>query len=113
MIDDLGFCNIGCDKIIKYLNDLIFKKGYKGSIGIVSPFRAQINYIRQSITNDEKLLKELNSRDFICDTVHKFQGDERDLMIFSPVVSKGISRGSLHFLKNNGNLFNVAITRAR
>ena len=31
-------------------------------------------------------------------------------MIFSPVVSKGISRGSLHFLKNNGNLFNVAIT---
>lgn len=108
-----AFNNLEIDKIIKYLNDLIFKKGYKGSIGIVSPFRAQINYIRQSITNDEKLLKELNSRDFICDTVHKFQGDERDLMIFSPVVSKGISRGSLHFLKNNGNLFNVAITRAR
>ena len=101
------------NKIIKYLNDLIFNKGYKGSIGIVSPFRAQVNYIRQSIIKDEKLEKELHSRDFICDTVHKFQGDERDLMIFSPVVSKGVSRGSLHFLKNNGNLFNVAITRAR
>ena len=43
------------NKIIKYLNDLIFNKGYKGSIGIVSPFRAQVNYIRQSIVKDEKL----------------------------------------------------------
>ena len=76
-----AFNNLEIDKIIKYLNDLIFKKGYKGSIGIVSPFRAQINYIRQSITNDEIVLKVLNSRDFICDTVHIFQGDERDLMI--------------------------------
>ena len=84
------------DKIIKYLNDLILKRIQRIN-WIVSPFRAQINYIRQTITNDEKLLKELNSRDFICDTVHKFQGDERDLMIFSPVVSKGISRGSCTF----------------
>src|SRR6185436_826615 len=41
------------------------------------------------------------------------QGDERDMMFFSPVVSAGISPGSLGFLRSNGNLFNVAITRAR
>jgi very-short-patch-repair endonuclease len=45
--------------------------------------------------------------------VHKFQGDERDVMFFSPVVSTGISAGALGFLRSNGNLFNVAITRAR
>ena len=108
-----SFNSLEINKILKYLNDLIFEKSYKGTIGIVSPFRAQVNYINQEIVKDKKLLKELNSRNYICDTVHKFQGDERDLMIFSPVVSKGMSRGSLHFLKNNGNLFNVAITRAR
>jgi very-short-patch-repair endonuclease len=55
----------------------------------------------------------LPGHEFLVDTVHKFQGDERDLMIFSPVVSDGISPGAISFLKNNGNLFNVAITRAR
>jgi very-short-patch-repair endonuclease len=34
-------------------------------------------------------------------------------MFFSPVVSSGISPGALGFLRSNGNLFNVAITRAR
>jgi very-short-patch-repair endonuclease len=34
-------------------------------------------------------------------------------MIFSPVVSKGISDGCLRFLRRTPNLFNVAITRAR
>ena len=34
-------------------------------------------------------------------------------MIFSPVISKNVPKGSLGFLRNNGNLFNVAITRAR
>ena len=33
-------------------------------------------------------------------------------MIFSPVVSDGISRGALGFLGANKNLFNVAVTRA-
>ena len=51
--------------------------------------------------------------DFLADTVHRFQGDERDLMIFSPVVSTGTPDGALIFLRNNPNLFNVAITRAR
>jgi very-short-patch-repair endonuclease len=34
-------------------------------------------------------------------------------MLFSPVVAEGIGDGALGFLRANGNLFNVAITRAR
>src|SRR5207247_10846812 len=49
----------------------------------------------------------------LVDTVHRCQGDERDVMCLSPVVSNGISPGALGFLRSNGNLFNVAITRAR
>lgn len=51
--------------------------------------------------------------DFLVDTVHKFQGDERDVIIFSSVISQNTPLGAIIFLKNTGNLFNVAITRAR
>ncbi len=88
-------------------------QGYQGSIGVVSPFRAQANRIRDLVHNHRSLTSQLSNFDFLADTVHKFQGDERDVMIFSPVVSSGISRGAIGFLRGNPNLFNVAITRAR
>ena len=47
------------------------------------------------------------------DTVHKFQGDERDIIIFSPVISHGTQSNATSFLSNTGNLFNVAVTRAK
>ena len=34
-------------------------------------------------------------------------------MIFSPVISEDAPPGAISFLRSNGNLFNVAITRAR
>lgn len=51
--------------------------------------------------------------ELLVDTVHRFQGDERDVMFFSPVISEGVEPRALGFLRSNGNLFNVAITRAR
>ena len=91
----------------------LFHQGYRGSIGVVSPFRAQANKIKDLVYADESLGGNIPRFDFLSDTVHGFQGDERDVMIFSPVVSEGISRGALGFLGANKNLFNVAITRAR
>lgn len=91
----------------------LIDNGYPGTIGVVTPFKEQKNRINDLIKQDIPLLGHLATRDFLCDTVHKFQGDERDVIIFSPVISHGMSDGSLNFLKNNGNLFNVAITRAR
>tara|TARA_R110002124_G_scaffold21624_17_gene82893 strand:- start:628 stop:2049 length:1422 start_codon:yes stop_codon:yes gene_type:complete len=99
--------------IVDVLSDLVLKKEYQGSIGVVSPFRAQANAIRNAVDKDDALAKALQKCDFLVDTVHKFQGDERDIMIFSPVLSKNMPGGGLVFLMNNGNLFNVAITRAR
>lgn len=99
--------------ILAEIKRLVVRQGYQGSIGVVSPFRAQANLIRDLAFKDPALYAALPERDFLADTVHRFQGDERDLMIFSPVVSSGISQGALSFLRNNGNLFNVAITRAR
>jgi very-short-patch-repair endonuclease len=99
--------------VLEVIYDLLVNKEYKGSIGVVSPFRSQANFITKLVFDHPELSKKLSESEFISDTVHKFQGDERDVIIFSPVLAKGISAGSLHFLKSNGNLFNVAITRAR
>jgi len=99
--------------VVQVLHKLIIDQGYTGSVGVVSPFRAQANAIRRQVENNQQLAEELIKHDFLSDTVHKFQGDERDVMIFSPVIAEGIASSSLGFLRNNGNLFNVAITRAR
>ena len=99
--------------VVSALSDLVLTKNYRGSVGVVTPFRAQVNAINEAVNRESKLSAELIQRGFLVDTVHGFQGDERDVMVFSPVVSAGLTSGALGFLRSNGNLFNVAITRAR
>jgi len=101
------------EAVCKELYELVITRGYKGSIGVVTPFAAQVGAIRAAVQQNANLDKALVSRNFLVNTVHQFQGDERDVMLFSPVLSKGMTSGSIHFLKTHGNLFNVAITRAR
>lgn len=84
----------------------------KPSIGVVTPFREQANIIRRLMQQSTKA-SSLNAIEFAVDTAHKFQGDEKDIMIFSPVVSRRIPERTLGFLSSTANLFNVAITRAR
>ena len=99
--------------VVKEIERLILGVGYSGSIGVVTPFRAQANRINDLISQQQSLNARLSQANFLAQTVDRFQGDERDLMIFSPVVSLGISDGALMFLRSRPNLFNVAITRAR
>ena len=101
------------EAVLSELKRLLLEQKYQGTIGVVSPFRAQANFIKELCNKSDELEHLLDDAEFLSDTVHRFQGDERDLMIFSPVISKGTASQSLNFLKNNRNLFNVAITRAR
>lgn len=84
------------------------------SFGIVTPFTAQAKYFKEEIVQrfDENAI---TNHLLIADTAHKFQGDERDIVLFSPVISAGASNRSstIRFLRKTKNLFNVAITRAR
>ena len=100
-------------RIVEELERLCLHQNYQGSIGVVTPFRAQANLINRLIADHPHSSAITRVSDFLCDTVHRFQGDERDVMIFSPVYSQGISKGAEGFLAKSSNLFNVAITRAR
>jgi len=99
--------------VVQELERIVLQQGYRGSVGVVTPFRAQANRISDLLHAHPNANLLLRNGELLVDTVHRFQGDERDMMIFSPVVSRGISDGAVGFLRKTGNLFNVAITRAR
>jgi very-short-patch-repair endonuclease len=77
------------------------------SLGVVTPFSAQKYYLR------EELDRLGLAAEVLVDTAHGFQGDERDVIIFSPVVAQGMAAGSYRWVESPHNLINVAITRAR
>lgn len=75
---------------------------------------AQADRVTKALEGDSDLYNTLLTvNKFMADTVHKFQSDERDMMFFSTVISDGSPTSCVNFLKSTGNLFNVAITRAK
>jgi DNA replication ATP-dependent helicase Dna2 len=76
-------------------------------IGIISPYRKQNNRIRQEIQDRLGAVADL----IRVDTVDRFQGGERDLILLSLVASNPTaSIGALHA---DWRRMNVAISRAR
>lgn len=86
---------------------------FKGTIGIVTPFRQQANRLKDALYESDIHYDDLTRAEVHIDTAHGFQGDERDVMIFSLCAGPGMPPGSLSFLRETGNLFNVAVSRAR
>lgn len=83
------------------------KKSLTASIGIVTPFKVQAERINECIP------AELRER-VVVDTVHKFQGDEKDVMIYSLVVTDNSPDSKIRWIDYKvPNLVNVAVTRAK
>ena len=77
-------------------------------VGVISPYRAQVQYLRRQITKKEffKPYRHLIS----INTVDGFQGQERDIILISMVRAN--DEGQIGFLSDLRRM-NVAITRAR
>ena len=110
----LVFCDVqdsGCDikntspaeaeLIVRYLKANKDKK-----IGIITPFVNQKKMI-------EAELEIEGIENVTCGTVHAFQGDEKDEIIFSTGITNRTNSGTYSWLKNNKELINVAISRAK
>lgn len=76
------------------------------SIGVITPFVNQKNMIEEAVQRAE--LKNV-----ACGTVHAFQGDEKDVVLFSTAITDQTKCGTYEWLKNNKELINVATSRAR
>ncbi|MBN1861791.1 MAG: AAA family ATPase [Candidatus Thermoplasmatota archaeon] len=79
------------------------------SIGIVTLFRAQTEIITEKLQK----FQDLFDCEITIGTAHRFQGDEKDIILFSPAVSEGVKPGTLHWIQTTNQLLNVAVTRAR
>lgn len=107
------WCGEEVEEVVELVRELLVTARFEGTIGIVTPFREQAQRIedRLEISGiDRELLRRAGVH---VDTAHGFQGDERDVMIFSLCGGDGLTGGTLHFLRENPNLFNVAVSRAR
>lgn len=83
-----------------------------GSLGVVTPFQAQAHLVR-NLAQRRFSLEVLDEIEFMSGTAHRLQGDERDTIIFSAVVSPKISPASIRWIEKEKNLLNVAVSRAK
>lgn len=83
-----------------------------GSLGIVTPFAAQARLIRGALA-DQQGEEWMAQHDVAVATAHRFQGGERDVMLFSTVVTPGMPVRSAGWVETNRNLINVGASRAR
>ena len=99
-------------EVVRQLVDLVTSRDGSFTIGVVTPFRRQKELI-ESLLSQRLTPGQVEAYGVTVDTAHGFQGDERDVMLFSPVLSGGALPSSIDFVNSNSHLFNVAVTRAR
>lgn len=89
------------DDIINYI-----KAHPKEDIGIITPFARQKDMIHQFLVNEK-----LDNVSY--GTVHTFQGDQKDVILFSSAITNQTYSKTYDWLKNNKELINVATSRAK
>jgi superfamily I DNA and/or RNA helicase len=80
-----------------------------GDVAIITPYSRQAQHIRRMLG--------ANSQEIACSTVHRFQGQERDVIVFDTVDASpqkpGVLTSSTGERGSAANLINVSISRAR
>jgi predicted DNA helicase len=80
------------------------------TIGVIAPYRAQINYLKDTIEENDALSGLLQHRMLSVGTVDSFQGQERDIIAIS--LTRSNNHGEIGFLSDIRRM-NVGMTRAR
>ena len=79
-------------------------------IGVITPYRTQANLLHA-------ISKDLDRENISCSTVHKFQGSERNIIIYDPVECYLANRWGTMLVSSENDyanrMFNVALTRAK
>jgi hypothetical protein len=95
-----------------------------GDIGVITPFRGQLDLLWRQLRqariplekpmgsdeDDQLSLLSHHTTGVALGTVHRFQGGERRVILFTTTVTEA---ASLRFLNERVNLVNVAVSRAK
>lgn len=107
------WCPEEVQKVVEIVKKLLLSDHYNGTIGIVTPFREQARRIEDKLQISGIPQDLQRNACLLSDTAHGFQGGECDVIIFSLCSGNGLTDGALKFLRENPNLFNVSVSRAR
>ncbi|WP_022824938.1 AAA domain-containing protein [Hymenobacter norwichensis] len=80
------------------------------TIGVIAPYRAQINYLKDAVEGNDELAGLMEHRMLSVGTVDSFQGQERDIIAIS--LTRSNTQGEIGFLSDIRRM-NVGMTRAR
>ncbi|QNE39458.1 AAA family ATPase [Hymenobacter sp. NBH84] len=80
------------------------------TVGVIAPYRAQINYLKDAVEDLPELAEMLTHRLLSIGTVDSFQGQERDIICIT--MTRSNSQGDIGFLSDIRRM-NVGMTRAR
>lgn len=111
-VEPKGRFNLSNADLCYNLLKKISKHNEGKSFGIVTPYKHQAKLIDKFISEDQNL-QEI---DVAINTIHSFQGGEKDVIIFDTVEGKGPRKWSMLNEENyteSNLLLNVAISRAR
>ena len=89
----------------KAIAGIIKKNGY-GDVGIVTPFVNQAALINRCLASEGITTAKAG-------TIHTLQGSEKDVIIMSAALSAKTGKKTMDWIKNNHELINVAVTRAK
>ena len=101
------------DAILAEILDIIKKyklRASKPSIGVLSPYREQAQYIENAIKR-EFSVQQITDFRIKTATPFGFQGEERDIILLSFGIDAASSRAAAYL--NRKDMFNVLITRAK
>lgn len=107
------------DLVVKMIQEIIRIYNFnekefnpKKTVGIIAPFRNQIALIKQKL----ELANIPNFDQITVDTVERYQGSQRDIIIYSFAVTHYSQLNSLVNMNDHGDVdrkLNVALTRAK
>jgi superfamily I DNA and/or RNA helicase len=94
--------NMVLNRVIHYAS---FYK--QNDIGVISQYRNQTNRIK-------RILQDNGYSNVTVGTIHTFQGDEKKVILYSPVYSNGSNPKAMDFINiSQTNILNVAISRGQ
>lgn len=94
----------------KAIVDYIKENNLK-DVFIITPFRNQeevINHYLKTAKEHKEIASSVS-----CGTIHKVQGQENKTIIISTAISRDTSPKTYDWIKNNSQLINVGVTRAK
>lgn len=111
-----------CEETLSLVSALLASGIDAEELAVITPYRGQLELLRRGLYDLRvplELSAELRDADgpvarasngMALGTVHRFQGGERSIVLFSSVISEP---SALPFLNHRPNLLNVAVSRAQ